>query len=294
MAIRKLESMKRQRGQALILVLIALALGSLLITPTLNYAYTGLRETRVSQEQLLEQYAADAAVEYSLWVLKYNVDGLTGQLGTENPSSNTSVTVNGMEVLVTTEISYSIQSDNGSFEIPGTVSGIHIAVAQTIASPVWCKTGQQGYIAHVVYIYNYGTSAVHLKGLFQQLDPDLTYLERSYDGPDADLTKTRVDDHGELYFNFTEPLPKLNAQDAMVITFTAWTLKHMGEDTFSSSGWVDYAAFAEEAKECYSGDSGVASFGLYDISVTVGSYTILANVGITEEGEVVIRSWQVE
>ena len=88
MANRKLEGMKRQRGAALILVLIALALGSLLITPTLRYVYTGLLETRISEELLLQQYAADAAVEYSLWQLNYNVDGLTDQLDPDNPSSN--------------------------------------------------------------------------------------------------------------------------------------------------------------------------------------------------------------
>lgn len=41
----------------------------------------------------------------------------------------------------------------------------------------------------------------------------------------------------------------------------------------------------------YSGESGLASFGLYDVTVTIGSYTVLVNVGITEEGEIVLRSW---
>jgi len=43
----------------------------------------------------------------------------------------------------------------------------------------------------------------------------------SYDGPSANLTKTNVDDHWELYFDFTQPLPKLKAQEIMVVTFTA-------------------------------------------------------------------------
>jgi len=286
---RKLEGMNRQRGQALILVLIALALGSLIITPTLNYVNTGLLETRVSKKVLLKQYAADAAVEYSLWQLQYNIDGLTDQLGPENPSSNTSVTANGMEVSVTTEISYSPQSDNGSFTVPASVPGTHLAVALDILAPVWTKSANEAYIPHMVYIYNYGTSAVHLKGLFQQLGPDLTYLEGSYEGADADLTKIHVDDHWELYFDFAEPLPKLEAQEIMVITFTTWATKDMGEYTFSGDGWVSYAAFQEE---CFSGESGTAAFGLYDITVTIGSSTLLVNVGITEEGEIVLRSYQ--
>ncbi len=69
---RKLQGMKRQRGTALILVLIVLALGSLLITPMLNYVHTGLIETRISKESLLEQYAADSGVEYALLQLRNN------------------------------------------------------------------------------------------------------------------------------------------------------------------------------------------------------------------------------
>ncbi len=65
----------------------------------------------------------------------------------------------------------------------------------------------------------------------------------------------------------------------------------MGELTYSGSGWVGYAGFEEDEAVSYSGESGLASFGPYDVTVTVGSYTVLVNVGITEEGEIVLRSW---
>ena len=294
MVKQRSEGMKSQRGQALILVLIVLALGSLLITPTLKYVGTGLVEAHVSERFLLKEYAADAAVEYSLWQLKYNVDDLTGQLGPDNPSSNTTITVNGIEVPILTEISASPQSDNGSFTIPTNESGIHISTALQILPPVWSGSGQKSYVPHVVYIYNYGTSAVHLKTLFQQLDPSLMYVEGSYDGSDADFRKTNAGDHWELFFDFTKPLPKLNSQEVMVVSFTAWAQKKMGEHTFSGSGSVSYAAFQEEEVESYDGQSGLASFGLYDITVNIGGYTILVNMGITEEGEVVVRSWQLQ
>ena len=286
--------MKRQRGQALILVLIVLSLGSLLITPTLKYVYTGFSEANISEKLLLQEYAADAAVEYNLWQLKYNVDDLVGQLSPENPSSNTTIIVNGIEVPIITEISMSPQSDNGSFTVPTTESGIHIATGLQILPPVWAGAGQKCYVTHLVYICNYGTSAVHLKSLCQQLDPSLTYVEGSYEGPDADFTKTNAGDHWELLFDFTEPLPKLNAQEVMVVSLVGWAQKKMGEDTFTGSGWVSYAAFQEEEVECYDGQSGLASFGLYDITVNVGGHTILVNMGITEEGEVVVRSWQLQ
>ena len=88
MVNKKLPGIERQRGQALILVLIALALGAWLIGPTLNYVSTGLIESRISQNALLNQYAADAAVEYVLWQLKHNVDGVQDQLGPEKPRHN--------------------------------------------------------------------------------------------------------------------------------------------------------------------------------------------------------------
>ncbi len=293
MANKRSGKMNNQRGQALILVLIALALGSWLITPTLNYVSTGLLETRLSKQQLLEQYAADAAVEYGLWQLQYDVDGLTDQLDPENPSSSTTITVNGIEVPVIIEISQSLQDDAGLFPVLPSESGVHLAVALQIIPPSWSESGQVAYLTHVVYIYNYGTSTAHLKTVFEQLDPGLTYVAGSYDGPEADLTTTAVNDHWELYFDFTEPLPTIASQATMVITFIASAEEDMGEHNYQGSGYVTYAGFEEEGV-VYSGGSGVASFGLYDITVTVGSYTYLVNVGITEEGEIVLRSWQLE
>ena len=39
----------------------------------------------------------------------------------------------------------------------------------------------------------------------------------------------------------------------------------MGEPTYSGSGWVSYAGFDEDEAVSYSGESGLASFGLYDV-----------------------------
>jgi len=141
--------MKKQRGQALILVLISLAVGALLIIPTLQYVNTGLLETRISEKRLLEQYAADAAVEYSLWQLKC---GLADQLDPDNPSSSTSITVNDVEVPVTTEISQSPEGDTGPFPVLPSESGIHLAAALEIIPPTWSESGQEAYFTHLVYI----------------------------------------------------------------------------------------------------------------------------------------------
>jgi hypothetical protein len=294
MANNKLNNMIRQRGQAFVLVLIALAVGSLLIVPTLNYVYTGLRYIPLGDSLLIEQYTADAAIEYGLWQLEYNVDNVTGQLSIENPSSNETITVNGQEVTVNTEISLSPTSENGSFVVPPYQSGIHLAVGLDVLAPVWTKSGHKAYLTHVIYIYNYGSAQAHLKTLYQKLDPGLTYEPGTYNGPSAVVTKNHINGYWELYFNFNEPLPRVGPGDWEVITFTTWTLDDIGEQTYAGNGWVEYAGFKEGGVQAYAGESGPVSYGLYDLTVTVGSYSILVNAGVTETGQVVVRSWQIE
>lgn len=290
---RKLKYMKNQRGFALVLVLTSLAFGSLLIVPTLRYVSSGLFQTGISEELLLEQYTADAAVEYTLWQLNYNVDNITDQLNPENPSVDTSITVNGMEVPITTEITQSPLGDTWPFPVPISQQGIHLTTALVIEQPFFSEDGQTAYFPHVVYMLNTGTSSLHMKAAFQQLDPRFTYLPGSYDGPDACLTETYVDDHWELHIDFAEPLPKLEAEEATFISFVASTSEHVEGNTYEGSGWVSYAAFGSEEEEYYEGEYGPGTIGCYyDITATSGSCTIRVNVGITEEGEIVILSWQ--
>jgi len=59
----------REGGMAMILALIALALGMLMITPTLNYMVTGLQSTIIQERRTGEMYAADAGIEKAIWEL---------------------------------------------------------------------------------------------------------------------------------------------------------------------------------------------------------------------------------
>ncbi len=291
---RKLEGREGQRGSALILVLIALALGSMLITPTLGYVSTGLAEARISEELLLEQYAADAAVEYAMWQLKYNVDGIIDGLNPENPSSSTSITVNGIEVPITTEITQSPVGDSWPFPVPLSESGIHLTTALVIAPHYLSEDGQTTYFPHMVYMFNSGTSTLHMKAAYQKLDKRFTYVPGSYMGPDADITETYVDNHWEVCFDFTNPEPTLAAREATFLTYTASMEGEIGEDTYESEGWVSYAAFGAEEQELYEGEyqAGLVGF-YYDITSSIGHYSIIVNVGITDEGEIVVLSWQI-
>jgi len=295
MLYKRLRSINSQRGQALILVLAALALGSLLITPTIGYVSTGLVNCRISEEQLYEQYAADAAIEYTLWELKYNVDGITDQLDYDNPSCNTTITVNGIDVPITVNITQSPLGEDWPFPMPISQSGIYLDTALDIRPPYWSDDGLTAYLPHVVYMYNSGDSVVHVNSMLQQLDPRFTYVEGSYDGFAADLTETYVDDHWELHFDFDTPLPTLAPQQATFVSFLVSTDGDIGDSTYSSSGSVGYAAFDAEEGEMFFGEYSPSTIDYYyDIHTNVGTCTILVNVGITEEGELIIRSYLIQ
>ena len=292
---RESEGRSGQRGQALILVLIALALGSLLITPTIQYVSTGLIESRVSEEQLLEQYAADAAIEYTLWQLQYNVDGITDQLNYENPGYDTTININGTEVPVNINITQSPLGEDWPFPVPESQSGIHLDTALDIKSPFPSDDGQTAYFPHVVYMYNSGDSTVHTNSMLQQLDPRFTYVQGSYAGFAADITITYVDDHQELYFDFHTPLPTLVEGQATFVSFLVSTDEEIVDNNFSSSGSVGYAAFDAEEGEIFFGEYSPSTIGYYyDIEANVGACTILVNVGITDDGGLIILSYQLQ
>jgi len=64
--------MNSEKGQVLPLAMLALALGSLVITPFISYASSSLIGSRVYKEVMTEQYSCDAGIEWALWKLKGN------------------------------------------------------------------------------------------------------------------------------------------------------------------------------------------------------------------------------
>ncbi len=77
--------MKKQAGQAFILVLIVLAIGAVLVVPSLRLTSTALMGTPTVERHTKGLYAADAATEYILWKLAY--DGLGSQFENDGDSA---------------------------------------------------------------------------------------------------------------------------------------------------------------------------------------------------------------
>ncbi|GAH38869.1 unnamed protein product, partial [marine sediment metagenome] len=93
---------KGQKGQALPIVLILLAIGGLLIVPTLNYASTSLKTHQVTETKAEELYSADSGVEDALYWLPQ----LWQSGGSAGPYSNwarSSYEINDRNVGVTVE-----------------------------------------------------------------------------------------------------------------------------------------------------------------------------------------------
>lgn len=59
-------------GRSLPAVLVALAVGVLLIVPLLNGGSTSLLATRAADQALFEGFALDAGIEYAIWKLRYD------------------------------------------------------------------------------------------------------------------------------------------------------------------------------------------------------------------------------
>jgi cytoskeletal protein CcmA (bactofilin family) len=62
--------MNSQKGQALPLALVALAIGMLVVAPFLSHAGSSLVGSRIYEQAIDEQYSADAGVEYAIWQIQ--------------------------------------------------------------------------------------------------------------------------------------------------------------------------------------------------------------------------------
>jgi hypothetical protein len=64
-----------EKGQVLVLTLLLLLVGSLIVTPTLNFMGTGVKSGRVYEQKNDEIYAADSGVEDALWHVRNDLTG---------------------------------------------------------------------------------------------------------------------------------------------------------------------------------------------------------------------------
>lgn len=66
------ECLREESGQALIMVLVFLLLGSLILPPVLSHIGTALKTGQVYESKTDELYAADSGIEDAIWQIKYD------------------------------------------------------------------------------------------------------------------------------------------------------------------------------------------------------------------------------
>ena len=90
------------RGYMLILVLIVLGAGTLLVTTSLRIASTSIKSKQINTSEVAEQYARDGAAEFAVWELLHAT--ATQQLTEPNQEKSTTLTLNGVEAVVSIKL----------------------------------------------------------------------------------------------------------------------------------------------------------------------------------------------
>ncbi|MDY6911651.1 MAG: hypothetical protein SVM79_04760 [Chloroflexota bacterium] len=129
--------MNKERGQVLPLVLVAIAVGTLLISPFLTQASASLISSRDYGLLMANQHSAEAGIEHAIWDLTY--DDLASEFSTPGDSFSyqLSEAVNGTKptitVIMTGTPNYSISSSALGTTI---TTGVNIT-SQTVSIISW-------------------------------------------------------------------------------------------------------------------------------------------------------------
>ena len=88
-----------ESGRALVIALVALAVGTLLVTGFIQYVSTSQLATRAARERTVSHYSADAGVEHAIWRLAHE-EGFTHTVAISAPVVYT-LTINGQTMVIT-------------------------------------------------------------------------------------------------------------------------------------------------------------------------------------------------
>ena len=182
-----------QRGFALPVVLVLLALGGLIIVPTLNYTSTALNSCRIIRAGTEGIYAADAGIEYAIWNIQ------NGQ----PPPDHLPQTVNGLNVSLTS-------NDHGA----GTYTLYMGAFVETnvhfsylnVRSSIEPVSGN--VYKYTITVRRLATCTIHLDQVGARLPEGFTYQAGSADAYANNITRTEpyiVNDGTDYLVNWGDP-----------------------------------------------------------------------------------------
>ena len=158
-------AIKREDGIALPAVLAMMALGSLLIVPSINYVATTLQAGEMVQEKFKGMLAADAGVEDALWKIENDTP-------TSFPHSYQLTDINGMTVdIVIDEI------DSLAGEEVGATGG-HEDWLNTVRT----VTYDAGIYSYTVNMTNNGSGNIKIVKILIDFPPEAEYVNGSTTG----------------------------------------------------------------------------------------------------------------
>ncbi|UCH43253.1 MAG: hypothetical protein JSW16_01565 [Dehalococcoidales bacterium] len=160
-----------EQGMAMVMALIALALGTLMITPTLNHMVAGIKSVDIKERRTGEFYAADAGIEYAVWTVKND------PLATY-PYSDQIVDVNGDNVSITIE-----NVVDRTFKITSTAGGTTIESYTSVDYEYY--DGDQDWGQNTYISVNAWISGSLDLGQWSVIEGSL-YIEGDFDGSQAD------------------------------------------------------------------------------------------------------------
>lgn len=204
--IKRLSEAKRgESGQVLPVVLIMMALGSLLIVPSLDYVSTSLNAGEIVEEKVEGLYAAEAGVEDALWKLDNDKPA-------SFPHSYEITGINGMSVSVVIDETTTVSGKEvGS-------SGGHDEYLEVTK---WV-TYDAGTYYYTLQLANNGTGNVKIEMILIDFPPNLEYVEGSTGGDIFGSDPAIVGDADTgitLYWEFLPPYPSIPEGEVRVHTF---------------------------------------------------------------------------
>ncbi len=282
-----------EKGQALAIVLCLLALGSLTIAASLNYATTNLKGSRIVEEKTAGIYAAGAGVEYALWALQKGLWSLPEGVPTANATPEN---INQMAVSTLTE-------NEGDFtmylgELLDT-SGVHADWIDVIGSITDMGGGVYKYTVTITWRGEEGgpqAQTIKLQAVGARLPPDYSYNAASAANFTENLSLDEPDETQDIYdawmvnWVFSPPYPEVTEDDPVqtqtfYITGTGTTSGHYA----SAEGLPDTV-----------GQVGEITGTRYSITSTATrpedgrtTASIVADIIIRDDGTTTITSWQI-
>ena len=281
--VRLLKQMiSSEKGQALPIVLALLVLGGLTIASGLGYTATSLKSSRLLEENVRGSYAADAGMEYALWLLANDM-----LPGTDLPDR-----INQMAVFIQTEDKGTYTLYFGELIQPGE----HSDYLDVDGEMVWdAGTQTYNYTITVTWQSGSGYPVIHLEEVGARLPMGYSYVEGSAANFAGNLSTDEPDEILDalgvylLNWELETPLPMVTENET--VQTQIFSVNGTGE-----LEW-DYAWTVANRDDI--GATGEITGTSYKITTTAkrpenGETTakIVADVMI-EEGTAHILAWQI-